>query len=66
MRRIPRFKTMAGPLRANSVSADSTNCRYFLLLKAKKIPASSKEQTLDLLCAYNYLRMFYKQSAAAI
>lgn len=65
--RIPCFKTGWPSVRANSVSTDSTNCRA-KIFKEKKNSASSKEQTLNPLCAYNYLHscshciMFYKQS----
>ena len=67
MRRIPCFKTGWPSVGANSVSADSTNCRA-KIFKEKKFSASSKEQTLNPLCAYSYLHsrlhciMFYKQS----
>ena len=50
MRRIPCFKTGWPSVGANSVSADSTNCRA-KIFKEKKFSASSKEQTLNPLCA---------------
>ena len=67
MRRIPCFKSGWPCVGANSVSADSTTAepKYS---REKNISLSSKEQTLNLLCAYNYLHnrlhciMFYKQS----